>query len=123
MVKDATGMQWGASRCTAENEERVVKLKIVALSIVATVGATPAMAQYWYAPGPYSGPYGGQRPYYAPARRPPRPHPGDRPCRPAADGARRARPAQRGVGHGIRRGRQCPAAATGAERAASGRRA
>jgi hypothetical protein len=46
---------------------RVVKLRAAALSIVATVAATPAMAQYWYAPGPYAGPYGGQRPYYAPA--------------------------------------------------------
>lgn len=38
----------------------------VAASVVVTVAATPAMAQYWYAPGPYAGPYGGPRPYYAP---------------------------------------------------------
>ena len=44
-----------------------MKLRAAALSIVATVAATPAMAQYWYAPGPYAGPYGGARPYYAPA--------------------------------------------------------
>ena len=40
-----------------------MKLRAAALSIVATIAATPAMAQYWYAPGPY----GGARPYYAPA--------------------------------------------------------
>jgi len=39
-----------------------VKLRAAALSIVVTVAATPAMAQYWYAPGPYGGP----RSYYAP---------------------------------------------------------
>lgn len=50
-----------------------MKFRAAALSIVsvlATVAATPAMAQYWYAPGPYAAgpyadPYGGPRPYYA----------------------------------------------------------
>lgn len=42
-----------------------MKLRIAALSVIATVAATPALAQYWYAPGP--GPYGGPRPYYAPS--------------------------------------------------------
>jgi hypothetical protein len=68
MVKTGSWRSGGAREPLRNRQgERVVKLRAAALSVVVTVAATPAMAQYWYAPGPYAGPYGDVRPHYAPA--------------------------------------------------------